>query len=116
MKQVHELEVGDQIAISNSRGTRIATVEKVTKTQITADKKRFDKRSRYQIGGSRWYRDWFEIPTQDQIAKLQNELAEQKKEAHANRLWGSLAPLTADEKLAAYNAVIELRKQNETNL
>jgi hypothetical protein len=90
----HEWKIGDKVLIDSNRYGRqdphkLATVEKVTKTQFTAGGIRFKPwggDSGREIGGDRWYSKVCHIATPERIAENDRRIKAQKAEQVLYRL------------------------------
>lgn len=80
------LAVGQKVIISTGnvyRGERLATVDRLTATQIVVGEHRFKRDSGWMIGGSRWETTWLQEPTPERLKliALRKAVAELKHEA-----------------------------------
>lgn len=92
-KALNELKPGDQVILRTSSPYQpdiISNVERLTKTQIIADSKRFNLKTGNQIGYSRSWFGWRIIPATDaELAaiRIAQELREiQEKGCHLSKI------------------------------
>ena len=73
MKELKDLQVGDDVLVTGMSYRRISKIGKVTKTQIVADNAKFRRGSGWQCGGDRWNLRGISVPTEKQIAEIKEE-------------------------------------------
>ena len=73
MKELKDLVAGDEVLVTDMYYTRIAKVDKVTKTKIVIDNVRFRRDSGYQCGGDSWNRKSISVPTEKEISDIKEE-------------------------------------------
>lgn len=72
MKELKDLQVGDDVLITGMFYRRISKIGKVTKTQIVADNAKFRRDSGWQCGDRRNLRR-ISVPTEKQIAEIKED-------------------------------------------
>lgn len=55
-KTLEEVVVGDEVTVCHHHDIKIETVERVTKTMITAGRSRYNRKTGYVVGGSGYWR------------------------------------------------------------
>lgn len=73
MKELKDLQVGDDVLVTCTLYRRIVKVDKVTKTQIIAGNTRFRRDSGWQCGGDRWNVRRISVPTEKEITEIKEE-------------------------------------------
>ena len=109
MKELKDLQVGDDVLVTGMLCRRISKIDKVTKTQIVADNARFRRDSGWQCGSDRWNLRKISVPTEKQIAEIKEETL-RKKLIYAISSF-DFKRLSTDELKQVYNIV--KGKENE---
>ena len=78
MKELKDLQVGDDVLVTGTLYRRIFKVDKVTKTQIIACNTRFRRDSGWQCGGDRWNVRRISVPTEKEITEIKEETLRKK--------------------------------------
>lgn len=79
MKELKDLQVGDDVLVTGMSYRRISKIDKVTKTQIIVDNARFRIDSGWLCcGRDRWNLRKISVPTEKQIAEIKEETLRQK--------------------------------------
>lgn len=73
MKELKDLQVGDDVIVAGMSCRRIAEIDKVTKTQIVVDNVRYRRNSGWQCGGDRWNVKSISVPTEKEISDIKEE-------------------------------------------
>lgn len=73
MKELKDLQVGDDVLVTGMLHRHISKIDKVTKTQIIVDNARFRIDSGWQCGRDRWNLRKISVPTEKQIAEIKEE-------------------------------------------
>lgn len=74
MKELKDLQVGDEVVIRQRLTNVLAKIDKITKTQIVIERDRFNKITGRQIGGVDWCTKFIHIPTSEERAKLYKDM------------------------------------------
>ena len=85
-----DIKVGDQVIID---GKVIAQVERVTKTQFTANGRRFLRNCGWQVGGSKWHFKAAEPATPELLEKVKRRMEQARIYGIADRLLNQLTTL-----------------------
>lgn len=78
MKELKDLQVGDDVIVAGMSCRRIAEIDKVTKTQIVVGNTRFRRDSGWQCGGDRWNVRRISVPTEKEISEIKEETLRNK--------------------------------------
>lgn len=78
MKELKDLETGDEVLVTGMSYRRIAKINKVTTTQIIVDNARFRRDSGWQCGRDRWNLRKISVPTEKQIAEVKEDILRKK--------------------------------------
>lgn len=78
MKELKDLQVGDDVLVTGMSYRRISKIDKVTKTQIIVDNARFRIDSGWQCGRDIWNLRKISVPTEKQIAEIKEETLRKK--------------------------------------
>ena len=73
MKELKDLQVGDNVIVTSTFCRRISKIDKVTKTLIIVDNTRFRKDSGWQCGNDRWNSKTISVPTEKEISEIKEE-------------------------------------------
>ena len=73
MKEIKDLQVGDDVIVTGMSHRSIAKVDKVTKTQIVVGNIRFRRESGWQCGDNRWNVRRISVPTEKEISDIKEE-------------------------------------------
>ena len=73
MKELKDLQVGDEVLVIGRSCRRVAKIDKVTKTQIVVNNDRFRRDSGWQYGGDSWSRKSIRVPTEKEISDVKEE-------------------------------------------
>ena len=85
-----DIKVGDQVIID---GNVIAQVERVTKTQFTANGRRFLRKGGYEYGGDYWHPKKATPATSEQLEIATRRMEEDRICSTANRLLSRLGTI-----------------------
>lgn len=78
MKEIKDLQVGDDVIVTGMSHRSIAKVDKVTKTQIVVGNIRFRRESGWQCGDDRWNVRRISVPTEKEITEIKEETFRKK--------------------------------------
>ena len=109
MKELKDLQVGDDVLVTGMLYRRISKIDKVTKTQIIVDNARFRRDSGWQCGSDSWDRKSISVPTEKEISDVKEENL-RKKLIHTISSF-DFKRLSTDELKQVYNIV--KGKENE---
>mgnify|MGYP006987471688 FL=1 len=73
MKELKDLIAGDDVLVVGRFRRCIATIDKVTKTQIVVNNARFRRDSGWQCGSDRWNVRKISVPTEKDISDVEEE-------------------------------------------
>ena len=73
MKELKDLQVGDEVIVRRRFSKKVATVEKVTATQILVKGVRYYKKNGREVGGDTWTSRYISIPKEGEIAKVRED-------------------------------------------
>lgn len=103
MKELKDLQVGDDVIVAGMSCRRIAEIDKVTKTQIVVGNTRFRRDSGWQCGGDKWNIRRISVPTEKEISEIKEETL-RKKLLYAISSF-DFKRLSTDELKQVYNIV-----------
>lgn len=78
MKELKDLQAGDEVIVDSLYDRTIAKVDRVTKTQIVIGTERFRKQSGWSVGGNIWHRKSIYVPTEEDISEIKEEALRKK--------------------------------------
>ena len=70
MKELKDLQVGDEVIIYSVFRHTIGIIQKITKTQITVNGIKFRRETGIQISSDRWNTQQLCVPTEADMAKI----------------------------------------------
>lgn len=74
MKELKDLQVGDEVVILKGATKVLAKINKITKTQIVIGRDRFNKITGRRITGIGWYNKYILIPTPEERAEIYKDM------------------------------------------
>lgn len=102
-KKLEELEVGDKVIASSYHVKRIATIERVTKTQLVVGKSRFNRKSGYLCGDHSWDSTSLKVATQQDVV----EITRQRNVEHLCNLKPETLKHLSDDEI---NCILDILK------
>lgn len=70
MKELKDLQVGDEVVIYGGFQHTIGAIQKITKTQITVNGVKFRRDTGMRISSDRWNTQQLCVPTEADVAKI----------------------------------------------
>ena len=74
MKELKDLQVGDEVIVRRRFTKKVAKVERVTNTQILVNGVRYLKKNGREIGGGAWTSRYISIPKEGEIIEVREEM------------------------------------------